>query len=378
MNGLAHILSENERIFWLCPRGEIVAGDGTRLGLDGESDRWDEGSLTWETALSSLNEFVAGYHPPIIFEHKVDGFTYGEVVRVVGLTEEEQLARGIPAERIKGEAAFAVANLHPLLADAYDDGRLTRTSPHLAMGYLDSAGKRWPLAVLELSAVSKPRQTSRHITTNHLRGVMLSESSPRITMSASEEGKVDEAMEKRLAALEETAAKMAAFMEKYMEGDGGEDDDPPQAQAAEEDPPQAQASEPATAQLSEPDARTQVLLTELSASNEALTKKVEQLENERNRAEAAHAVDAAYAERHLAAEKRDRYIEIYLSDKAAFEEIVAAAPKANRITRPVVGAAGKTSTHKAGSRERYMELKEEHDGDSTKAHQAWLAEQKEA
>ncbi|NRA58103.1 MAG: hypothetical protein HRU13_08350, partial [Phycisphaerales bacterium] len=173
-------LSDTERVIWLCPRGEIVGSNGTRLGLDGNADEHTEGDLTWDTAMDSLSRFVAGYHPPILFEHDSDGFTRGEVVRVVPMTEEEQAAAGIPADKIKGEAAFGVANFHPSMAQAYDEGLLTRTSPHFVMGYVDDEGTEWPLAMLELSAVSKPRQTRRHITTNHLRGVQLSESTPRI------------------------------------------------------------------------------------------------------------------------------------------------------------------------------------------------------
>lgn len=303
-------LSETERVIWLCPRGEIVGSGGTRLNLDAETDAPEDGELTWATAVQSLRDFIAGYHAPVLFEHESDGMTYGEVRRVVALTAEQQADAGIPEERIKGDAVFGVVELHAVLADAYDDGRLTRTSPHFVMGYLDDEGTEWPLAMLELSAVSKPRQTRRHITTDHLRGVQLSESTPRITMSAFQEDKVDEAMEKRLAALEEAIATLMGDYESRM---------------AEPDEEEEMGDEKPESELSE------------------LAQQVAELTRENAQIKAKAKVDAVLAERIVPADKVEVLKALALGDDATFRGVVEMLPKANRRTAPVGGVSASLS-----------------------------------
>ena len=296
-------LSETERVIWLCPRGEIVDSKGTRLDLDADVDAPEEGKLTWATAVQSLRDFIAGYHAPFLLEHTGDGLTNGEIVRVAALTEEEQVSAGIPAEKVKGEALFAVADLHPVLAAAYDDRRLTRTSPHIVMGYLDDAGTTWPLAVLELSAVSKPRQTSRHITTNHLRGVQLSESTPRITMPTSQEVEMGD-METRMAALEEAIATLMGDYESRMA-------EPDEEAKMGEDKPDSELSE--------------------------LAQQVAELTRENAQIKAKAKVDAVLSERIVPADKVELLKSLALGDDATFAGVVSMLPKAERITAPAAG-----------------------------------------
>lgn len=315
-------LSESDRVVWLCPRGSIVDSSGVSVDLDASVDAPKEGKLTWLTFISTLNDFLGGYAAPILREHKSDGMTYGSVPRVVPLTADEQRAAGIPDEQVKGEAAFAVCDLGPELLEAYDAGRLTRTSPHFVLEWTDDEGTTWPIAMLELSAVSKPRQTRRHVTADFLRGVRLSESAPRITMSSIEEDGMDEKMETRLAALEESVSaitpmmeRMSAFMEKYMEAEkpeveateGGDDDNEEGSQMSE------------------------------SSAVIELSERVKELEREKAETEANAKVEIALRERQIQPEQREPLKSLALFDGDLFDKVVAGYPKANRITSPAGG-----------------------------------------
>lgn len=364
MNQITAYLSDDERPFWLFPFGEIVAGSGVKLDLDADEDEPSEGRLTRATALKSMQEWISHYRPPILREHERNGESYGEIVRVVEVTEEQ--AREWDVEQ-RGDAVWGVARLHPTMRDAYDDGRLRTTSPHLAMSYTDDEGTLWPLAMLELSAVSDPRQKGRQVTTDRLSGVRLSESSPRITITQTHEAKMGEEYEARLASCEaalveikEQLADVADKMGQLMEGES-------ESEEMADDKPDKEMSEGKTdEQMSEGDDPRDAII-------ERLSNDLAKMQDERATERAELRVDAALAERQLDPSRRDHYVEIAKSNQALFDEIVAVAPE--RPQRKVGSSVGTGVTGKSapGSVERFLELKEEL-GSASKANEAWLKE----
>lgn len=341
MNQISAYLSEDERPFWIFPRGQIVAGSGVTLDLDASEDAPVEGRLTWATAVQSVQDWIAHYRPPVLREHERNGESYGEIVRVVEVTQAQAAEWGV-AQR--GDALWGVARLHAQMRDAYDDGRVRTTSPHLAMPYTDDEGTAWPLAMLELSAVSDPRQKGRQVTTDNLSGVRLSESSPRITITRTHEAKMGEEYEARLAscevALAEIREQLAAFADQMGQlMDAGA----------------AQVGDSEAEEMTDPrDATVAKLASELDAVRAAHAELLEERATER----AALAVDAALSERRLDENKRDHYIQIAKTNQALFAEIVAVAPE--RPKRKIGSRVG-TALSEGGSMEDRLEaLASEH------------------
>lgn len=347
MKPITAYLSEDERPFWLFPFGRIVAGSGVTLDLDASEDEPSEGRLTRATALKSIQDWIAHYRPPILREHERNGEAYGEIVRVVEVTQKQAAEWGVEQ---RGDAVWGVARLHPTMRDAYDDGRLRTTSPHLAMGYVDDEGTQWPLVMHELSAVSDPRQKGRQVTTDVLSGVRLSESSPRITITRTHEAKMGEEYEARLAsceaALGEIQDKLADIADKMG-----------QLMEAESEDESEEMAEGADEEMSEDDPRD-ATIAKLAADLDAMKAAHAKLQEERATERATIAVDAALSERALDESKRDHYIKIAKSDHALFAEIVAVAPE--RPKRKIGSSVGTPLSEGGSMEERLEALAAEH------------------
>ena len=366
MNAITQYLSDDERPFWLFPFGEIVASSGVRLHLDADKDAPEEGKLTRATALQSLRDWVAHYRPPMLREHERDGRAHGEIVRVIEVTQAQAAEWGVEQ---RGDAVWGVARLRGQMLADYDDGLLRTTSPHLAMSYTDDEGTVWPLAMLELSAVSDPRQKGRQVTTDRLSGVRLSESSPRITITLSNEENMGEEYEARLASCEsklaeidESLGEMKSMLGQLMEGESKEE-----SEEMADGNPDEEMSEKPNAPRAE-----QAIIAKLAQENAALAERVKAVEQERAQERANALVEAAYSERTLDPAKRDEYLGLALKDSSLFELAISAAPKHTRKVGSTVGT-GVVAKGAPGSAERFEELMAEH-GDAAKAHAAWLKE----
>lgn len=364
MNAITQYLSDDERPFWLFPFGEIVASSGVRLHLDADKDAPEEGKLTRATALQSLRDWVAHYRPPMLREHERDGRAHGEIVRVIEVTQAQAAEWGVEQ---RGDAVWGVARLRGQMLADYDDGLLRTTSPHLAMSYTDDEGTVWPLAMLELSAVSDPRQKGRQVTTDRLSGVRLSESEPRITITQTHEVQMGEEYEARLASceskladIEEAMGEMKSMLGQLMEG------------ASEEEESEEMADGNPEEEMSDKPRAEQAIIAKLAQENAALAERVKAVEQERAQERASALVEAAYSERTLDPAKRGEYMELALKDSALFELAISAAPKHTRKVGSTVGT-GVVAKGAPGSAERFEELMAEH-GDAAKAHAAWLKE----
>ncbi len=149
---------------------------GKVFDLDADTDDVANGKLTWATASSSLEEWVAVYEPSLLRMHFDTGTSYGHIVKGQSriLTVDEQAERGITNPTATGFFAKVRFKGEKTIQE-FKNGQLAFSSPLLGLGQTDDAGRVWPCNFTELSLAGNPHQTSHQISIRDMAGIALSE-----------------------------------------------------------------------------------------------------------------------------------------------------------------------------------------------------------
>ena len=289
------------------------------------------------------------YQPPILKEHTPDGTSYGQAVKWRLLTDKEAAAFGLP-QKAPLELYLGLDVRDAEMARAYDEGRLTYSSPDIRGSvvsgepYIDETGTAWDFFIGEISAVGVPHN-KQQTAASHLRGVQMKDKR-KVRMSDGTVVEIEteaplpegatmvddavsgEAIPAWAAALvagqQELMAKIAA-----LEGAAPAMADPAAAPPAV--PPAAVPAAPVAAAPPAP-MMNQATMNDRAveaAVNAALAKR-----------DAAAEVDALLAHSQTKV-SRERLIALHMSDKALFAEIAATAtPKPGQTNRSAVKGTG--------------------------------------
>lgn len=170
-------LADDGALRWvsLLPEGRINA-HGTVWDLSAAKTEPEKLRFKFDDVVSSLEDWLAEFAPPIAVEHQKDGTAAGYLRSIRVLTREEAAKLGIkqPAARMIYGGLDVTS---PEWASRFDAGEIPYISPNIraaASTELDG-GARFPFAIGEVSFVTVPQIKSQQVPVASLRGVSLSE-----------------------------------------------------------------------------------------------------------------------------------------------------------------------------------------------------------
>jgi hypothetical protein len=173
-------LADDGSLRWvsLLPEGRINA-HGTVWDLSADKTDADKLRFRFDDVVSSLEDWLQEFAPPIAVEHQKDGTAAGYLRSIRVLTKEEAAKLGIkqPASRMIYGGLDVTS---PEWAARFDAGEVPYISPNIrasASTELDG-GARFPFAIGEVSFVTVPQIKTQQVPVAAMRGVSLSEGGP--------------------------------------------------------------------------------------------------------------------------------------------------------------------------------------------------------
>jgi hypothetical protein len=170
-------LADDGALRWvsLLPEGRINA-HGTVWDLSAAKTDAEKLRFRFDDVVSSLEDWLQEFAPPIAVEHQKDGTAAGYLRSIRVLTREEAAKLGIkqPSPRMIYGGLDVTS---PEWASRFDAGEIPYISPNIrasASTELDG-GARFPFAIGEVSFVTVPQIKSQQVPVASLRGVSLSE-----------------------------------------------------------------------------------------------------------------------------------------------------------------------------------------------------------
>jgi hypothetical protein len=159
----------------LLPEGRINA-HGTVWDLSADKTDADKLRFRFDDVVSSLEDWLQEFAPPIAVEHQKDGTAAGYLRSIRVLTKEEAAKLGIkqPSPRMIYGGLDVTS---PEWAARFDAGEVPYISPNIrasASTELDG-GARFPFAIGEVSFVTVPQIKTQQVPVAAMRGVSLSE-----------------------------------------------------------------------------------------------------------------------------------------------------------------------------------------------------------
>lgn len=207
-------LGDDSGLRWvsLVPRG-VINAHGMKWDFDAEETNPDELRFKWEDAVSSLEQWLLSFAPPVAVEHDKNGTAAGYLRRVVSLTQAEAAAHGI-AQPVSEMLYGGLDITSPKWAAAFDDGEIPYVSPNIrawAGTELDEA-PTYPFAIGEVSFVTIPQIKAQQVPVAEMRGVSLSEGHQMMTREELTGYCADNGMDE--AAIAELVAKLFPELHK--------------------------------------------------------------------------------------------------------------------------------------------------------------------
>lgn len=154
------------RLVWALPRGAFLPrAGGPTWDLDADATEPAKFRFRWADAVASLRDWLAGYAPPVLVDHRATlpgAEAFGVVTGVYEVTEAEARAAGVEQA---GDALYLTIEPRADIAELFDAGGLPYTSPCLRADYTDDEGRHWPIILRELSFTNDPRQKRRQVPT---------------------------------------------------------------------------------------------------------------------------------------------------------------------------------------------------------------------
>jgi len=173
-------LADDGSLRWvsLLPEGRINA-HGTVWDLSADKTDADKLRFRFDDVVSSLEDWLQEFAPPIAVEHQKDGTAAGYLRSIRVLTKEEAAKLGIkqPSPRMIYGGLDVTS---PEWAARFDAGEVPYISPNIrasASTELDG-GARFPFAIGEVSFVTVPQIKTQQVPVAAMRGVSLSEGGP--------------------------------------------------------------------------------------------------------------------------------------------------------------------------------------------------------
>jgi hypothetical protein len=170
-------LADDGSLRWvsLLPEGRINA-HGTVWDLSADKTDADKLRFRFDDVVSSLEDWLQEFAPPIAVEHQKDGTAAGYLRSIRVLTKEEAAKLGIkqPSPRMIYGGLDVTS---PEWAARFDAGEVPYISPNIrasASTELDG-GARFPFAIGEVSFVTVPQIKTQQVPVAAMRGVSLSE-----------------------------------------------------------------------------------------------------------------------------------------------------------------------------------------------------------
>jgi len=170
-------LADDGSLRWvsLLPEGRINA-HGTVWDLSADKTDADKLRFRFDDVVSSLEDWLQEFAPPIAVEHQKDGTAAGYLRSIRVLTKEEAAKLGIkqPSSRMIYGGLDVTS---PEWAARFDAGEVPYISPNIrasASTELDG-GARFPFAIGEVSFVTVPQIKTQQVPVAAMRGVSLSE-----------------------------------------------------------------------------------------------------------------------------------------------------------------------------------------------------------
>lgn len=168
-------LGDDGALRWvsLLPEGKIHA-HGTVWDLAAAKTDPDKLQFRFDDVVSSLEEWLQEFAPPIAVEHVKDGTAAGylRAIRVLSAGEAAKLGIKQPASRMIYGGLDVTS---PEWAARFDAGEVPYISPNIRAGATTETDRRFPFGIGEVSFVTVPQIKTQQVPVAEMRGVSLSE-----------------------------------------------------------------------------------------------------------------------------------------------------------------------------------------------------------
>jgi len=168
-------LGDDGALRWvsLLPEGKIHA-HGTVWDLAAAKTDTDKLQFRFDDVVTSLEEWLQEFAPPIAVEHVKDGTAAGYLRAIRVLTAGEAAKLGIkqPASRMIYGGLDVTS---PEWAARFDAGEVPYISPNIRAGASTETDRRFPFGIGEVSFVTVPQIKTQQVPVAEMRGVSLSE-----------------------------------------------------------------------------------------------------------------------------------------------------------------------------------------------------------
>jgi hypothetical protein len=168
-------LGDDGALRWvsLLPEGKIHA-HGTVWDLAAAKTDTDKLQFRFDDVVSSLEEWLQEFAPPIAVEHVKDGTAAGylRAIRVLSASEAAKLGIKQPSPRMIYGGLDVTS---PEWAARFDAGEVPYISPNIRAGASTETDRRFPFGIGEVSFVTVPQIKTQQVPVAEMRGVSLSE-----------------------------------------------------------------------------------------------------------------------------------------------------------------------------------------------------------
>ena len=168
-------LGDDGALRWvsLLPEGKIHA-HGTVWDLAAAKTDPDKLQFRFDDVVSSLEDWLQEFAPPIAVEHVKDGTAAGylRAIRVLSAGEAAKLGIKQPASRMIYGGLDVTS---PEWAARFDAGEVPYISPNIRAGASTETDRRFPFGIGEVSFVTVPQIKTQQVPVAEMRGVSLSE-----------------------------------------------------------------------------------------------------------------------------------------------------------------------------------------------------------